>query len=345
MDPLAALPEAELRAQVLSQLSSDDKRAAALVCRTWRAAVGSLPVQRLRLTTDQVSQDAFIAWLRRPGRAEQVQDFSVASAQGCVGELCMPVAEVRRQLSSVTRYQDHVSQQVDRVIAELPACVEYLDVGTPASVAAARLELHRLTSLQSLVLAAGFFQEISGLPASLSSLRLHRNVVYVRLLGDLSKLEELEVPIYDQAQLAACCGLPGLKRLRLHLYAGVGLSLAALPRLSATLEHLELRAYGAAVTEAGTLAQLTGLKALSLDIDLSFFNASARTQEEALLESLRLPPSLRRLRIARFVDVDPLPMPLVRRIDALRPQLKQLHLSALPPGWHGVGDQDIWDLE
>lgn len=179
-------------------------------------------------------------------------------------------------------------------------------------------------------------------------------------------------------------------------------------------QHLELRAYGAALTEAGTLAQLTGLKALSLDIDLSFFNASARTQvlshatllwlplwlqlmydsrtskthkharwkhtcsrtlgstvlllslfccfspthdgislkklfpvlqEEALLESLRLPPSLRRLRIARFVDTDPLPMPLVRRVDALRPQLKQLHLSALPPGWHGVGNQDVWDLE
>lgn len=71
-DPLAALPEAELRAQVLSQLSSEDKRAAALVCRAWRAAVDALPVQRLRLTTDQVSQDAFIAWLRRPGRAEQV---------------------------------------------------------------------------------------------------------------------------------------------------------------------------------------------------------------------------------------------------------------------------------
>lgn len=41
----------------------------------------------------------------------------------------------------------------------------------------------RLVGLRSLVLAAGFFQEISGLPASLTSLRLDRNVVYVRLLG------------------------------------------------------------------------------------------------------------------------------------------------------------------
>ena len=41
----------------------------------------------------------------------------------------------------------------------------------------------RLVGLRSLVLAAGFFQEISGLPASLASLRLDRNVVYVRLLG------------------------------------------------------------------------------------------------------------------------------------------------------------------
>jgi hypothetical protein len=54
--------------------------------------------------------------------------------------------------------------------------------------------------------------------------------------GDLSRLEQLEVPIYDQGQLAACCGLPALRRLRLHLYAGVGLSLSALPRLAPTLE-------------------------------------------------------------------------------------------------------------
>lgn len=136
--------------------------------------------------------------------------------------------------------------QVDRVVAELPLCVEQLDVGTPASVAAARLQLDRylplrlnvahagggcsfnfnlagttrvvsffaqaqcaqcakareyragrhkpkplpypcrLAALQSLVLRAGFYQELTGLPASLQSLRLHRNVVYVRLLGVFS---------------------------------------------------------------------------------------------------------------------------------------------------------------
>ena len=58
------------------------------------------------------------------------------------------------------------------------------------------------------------------------------------MAGNLSSLEELELPIYDQGQLAACCGLPALRRLRLHLYAGVGLSLAALPRLAGTLEVL-----------------------------------------------------------------------------------------------------------
>ncbi len=134
--------------------------------------------------------------------------------------------------------------QVDRVVAELPLCVEQLDVGTPASVAAARLQLdryiplrlnvahaaggcsfnfnlagitrvvpflhmrnvprlgkngladtdrsllpypRRLAALQSLVLRAGFYQELTGLPASLQSLRLHRNVVYVRLLGAFAK--------------------------------------------------------------------------------------------------------------------------------------------------------------
>lgn len=56
------------------------------------------------------------------------------------------------------------------------------------------------------------------------------------MAGNLGSLEELELPIYDQGQLAACCGLPALRRLRLHLYAGVGLSLAALPQLAPTLE-------------------------------------------------------------------------------------------------------------
>ena len=151
MDPLAALPEAELRAQVLMQLSSCDKRSAALVCRAWHAAVSALPVRTLRCTTEQVVQREFMAWLRQPGRAGQVSadrvrhvhcnyacalaaaplalvetnsltfyavsflaqvtDFAVTSAQGCVGEVCMPVAEARRLLTGVTRYHDHVSQQ------------------------------------------------------------------------------------------------------------------------------------------------------------------------------------------------------------------------------------------
>jgi hypothetical protein len=72
MDPLAALPEAELRAQVLLQLSSRDKRSAALVCRAWHAAVSALPVRTLRCTTEQVAQREFMAWLRQPGRAGQV---------------------------------------------------------------------------------------------------------------------------------------------------------------------------------------------------------------------------------------------------------------------------------
>lgn len=72
MDPLAALPEAELRAQVLMQLSSCDKRSAALVCRAWHAAVSALPVRTLRCTTEQVVQREFMAWLRQPGRAGQV---------------------------------------------------------------------------------------------------------------------------------------------------------------------------------------------------------------------------------------------------------------------------------
>lgn len=73
MDPLAALPEAELRSQVLSQLSTLDKGAAALVCKAWRAAVSALPVHKLQLTTEQVTEQAFIDWLLQPGRAEQVR--------------------------------------------------------------------------------------------------------------------------------------------------------------------------------------------------------------------------------------------------------------------------------
>jgi hypothetical protein len=72
VDPLAALPEAEMRAQVLMQLDSCDKRAAALVCRAWHAAVSALPVHKLRCTTEKVAQREFMAWLRVPGRAEQV---------------------------------------------------------------------------------------------------------------------------------------------------------------------------------------------------------------------------------------------------------------------------------
>lgn len=48
--------------------------------------------------------------------------------------------------------------------------------------------------------------------------------------------------------------------------------------LSAPLQHLELRAYGAALTDAGVVAQLGRLRALSLDVDLSFFGASAERQ-------------------------------------------------------------------
>jgi hypothetical protein len=48
--------------------------------------------------------------------------------------------------------------------------------------------------------------------------------------------------------------------------------------LSASLQHLELRAYGAALTDAGVVAQLGRLRALSLDVDLSFFGASAERQ-------------------------------------------------------------------
>jgi hypothetical protein len=44
------------------------------------------------------------------------------------------------------------------------------------------------------------------------------------------------------------------------------------------VQHLELRAYGAALTEAGAISQLGRLRALSLDVDLSFFGASAERQ-------------------------------------------------------------------
>ena len=54
--------------------------------------------------------------------------------------------------------------------------------------------------------------------------------------GDLSGLETLELPIYDQPQLAAVAALPRLQRARLHLYAGVGLSLRDLPRLAGSLQ-------------------------------------------------------------------------------------------------------------
>jgi hypothetical protein len=50
------------------------------------------------------------------------------------------------------------------------------------------LQIRRLAKLRSLVLEAGFYQELTGLPASLASLRLHRNVVYVRLLGACQSL-------------------------------------------------------------------------------------------------------------------------------------------------------------
>jgi hypothetical protein len=53
---------------------------------------------------------------------------------------------------------------------------------------------------------------------------------------------------------------------------------ATLTALSAPLQHLELRAYGAALTDAGAVAQLGRLRALSLDVDLSFFGASAERQ-------------------------------------------------------------------
>ena len=62
---------------------------------------------------------------------------------------------------------------------------------------------------------------------------------------------------------------------------------------SAPLQHLELRAYGAALTDAGVVAQLGRLRALSLDVDLSFFGASAERQ--VLVTPARWSPGPRHL--------------------------------------------------
>jgi len=44
------------------------------------------------------------------------------------------------------------------------------------------------------------------------------------------------VPIYEQPQLAAVAALPNLRRARLHMYAGVGLSLRDIAGLAGSLE-------------------------------------------------------------------------------------------------------------
>jgi hypothetical protein len=70
----------------------------------------------------------------------------------------------------------------------------------------------------------------------------------------------------------------------------------------------------------------------------------ASPQEETLLEALRLPAGLRRLRVTRSRGGEQLPARLVARIELLRPQLRQLQLSTLPAGWCCIGGQDAWDL-
>ena len=79
-NPLAALPEAELRTRVLMHLAGNDRRAAALVCSSWRAAVFALPVPVLRVTKEQVAEDAFLRWLRHPGRAREASTPAPAPA-------------------------------------------------------------------------------------------------------------------------------------------------------------------------------------------------------------------------------------------------------------------------
>ncbi len=82
MDPLVGFPEAELRQKVLMQLSGPEKRAASMVCHSWRAAVAQLPVQRLDMTTEQVAQPTFLQWLRQPGRAAQVPTLCTCDDHG-----------------------------------------------------------------------------------------------------------------------------------------------------------------------------------------------------------------------------------------------------------------------
>lgn len=70
------------------------------------------------------------------------------------------------------------------------------------------------------MLVAGFFQEISGLPDSLQSLRLHRNVVYVRLLGkpDFDTCSSSRLSLAEQLQFStlfgASCWAPPARWLR-----------------------------------------------------------------------------------------------------------------------------------
>jgi hypothetical protein len=64
-----------------------------------------------------------------------------------------------------------------------------------------------------------------------------------------------------------------------------------------------------------------------------------------LLETLRLPLGLRRLRVMRSKGDEQLPIPLIARIELLRPQLRQLQLSAMPAGWCSVGGPDAWELQ
>lgn len=176
LDPLAGLPETELIHKTLLLLTGPEKRCASLVCRSWHAAVAQLPVSMLSVTTEQVSQPAFLDWLRQPGRAAQVRlsaecvttptarssvlrgcmttaspflqfrgackeldmraivlqvrEFSVSAPEGCIGEVCMAVAETRRLLSCVTRYSDHVSQQASPL---LPSIVKAASVACRSS--------------------------------------------------------------------------------------------------------------------------------------------------------------------------------------------------------------------
>lgn len=59
---------------------------------------------------------------------------------------------------------------------------------------------------------------------------------------------------------------------------------------------------------------------------------------------MQLPPVLQRLRIATSSQ-STLPTPLMARIDALRPWLRQRFLSPLPPGWQNAGSEEPFELE